>query len=108
MNETSTIVKKLVPGTKTVINIKDALGSVCCCFVEVTRDNVAGVAITDDKYPDEAAFMAVSNMLMDFRHEFDKKSHEYMEATESTKIEYKKIEVFLTEWQNPLKVDPKI
>ena len=42
--------------------------------------------------------MAINNLMMDFRDQFDDNSHVYMEATESTKIEYPKLAEFLAKW----------
>ena len=98
LKEISTIVKNIPPGTKATIDIKDAVGQLCYCFVEVSGDKVAAVAITDDKYPDDAAYMGVNKLLMDFRDHFDENSHLYMEATESTKLEYPKLAEFLAKW----------
>ena len=98
LNEISTIVKKIPPGTKIAIDIKDSVGQVCYCFVEVSKDKVAAVAVTDDKYPDEVAYLAINKLLMNFREHFDDNSDLYMEATESTKLEYPKLADFLTQW----------
>ena len=108
LNEISSIVKKIPPGTKIAIDIKDSVGQVCFCFVEVSKDKVAAVAVTDDKYPDEVAYLGINKLLMNFREHFDENSDLYMEATESTKLEYPKLAELLVLWQNPLKVDPTV
>ena len=43
-----------MPGYLGKETIKDVLGNVCHCYVMVSLDKAAVVAITDDKYPDMA------------------------------------------------------
>ena len=71
----------------------------------VSLDNVGVVAITDDKYPDQAAFLAVFNLLMDFR---EKLPDSYQEATETTRVSYARLSECLTKWQDPREVDATI
>ncbi len=42
---------------------------------------------------------------MDFRDHFRDEPHIYEDATEETNLEYPQLQNFLSEWQNPHKVD---
>ena len=62
-----TIASRIPPGSKASVNLEDNVG-VCYCWT--TKDKISATAITDNEYPEKAAFILLNNLLMDFREYF--------------------------------------
>ena len=97
-----TIASRIPPGNKASVNLENNVG-VCYCYT--TKDGLTATAITDNEYPEKAAFILLNNLLMDFRETFAANSRLYEEATHDAGLKYENLEIFLKKWQDPTEAD---
>ena len=61
--------------------------------------------ITDNEYPERAAYMLLNNLILDFREYFAADPSMYENAVTDLKLPYPNIDEFLKKWQNPHEAD---
>ncbi len=97
-----TIASRIPPGNKASVNLENNVG-VCYCYT--TKDGLSATAITDNEYPEKAAFILLNNLLMDFRETFAANPRLYEEAKGDVNLKYENLEIFLKKWQDPTEAD---
>ena len=77
------------------------------CHCWTTADGISATAITDNDYPERAAFILLNNLILDFREYFaaDPSVYENAVTDLAGKLPYKNIEAFLKKWQDPTEAD---
>ena len=73
-----TIAGRIPPGNKCSVTLENNVG-VCYCWT--TKDGLSCTVITDNEYPEKAAFILINNILMDFREKFANNPSVYENAT---------------------------
>lgn len=58
------IAGRIPPGNKASVSLENNVG-ICYCWT--TKDGLSATAITDNEYPEKAAFILLNTLLMDFR-----------------------------------------
>ena len=61
------IASRIPPGNKASVSLENNAG-VCYCWT--TKDGLSATAVTDNEYPERAAFILLNNIIMDFRESF--------------------------------------
>ena len=97
-----TIASRIPPGNKASVSLENNVGM---CFCWTTKDGISATAITDNEYPEKAAFILLNNLIMDFREYFASNPAAYENATNDTNLKYENIEIFLKKWQDPTEAD---
>lgn len=98
-----TIASRIPPGNKASVSLENNVG-VCYCWT--TKDGLSATAITDNEYPERAAFILLNNLLMDFRETFADRPEVYEESKGGDNtLRYENLEVFLRKWQDPTEAD---
>ena len=71
---------------------------VCHCWT--THDEISATAITDNEYPEKAAFILLNNLILDFREYFsgDPTVYENAVADINKQLPYPNISDFLKKW----------
>lgn len=87
--------RRVTPGNKATISLENNIGF---CYCWTTKDGLSATAITDNEYPEKAAFILLNNLLMDFRETFADNPSIYENATEDGTVKYENLEVFLKKW----------
>ena len=90
-----TISGRIPPGNKASVSLENDVG-ICYCWT--TKDGLSATAITDNQYPEKAAFILLNNLLMDFRETFAADPSVYENATSDLNLKYENMEVFLKKW----------
>ncbi len=99
---TRTIAGRITPGNKAGVTLENGVG-VCYCWT--TKDMLSCTVITDNEYPEKAAFILINNVLMDFREQFSNNPQVYENATTDQTLSYSALEEFLKKWQDPHEAD---
>ncbi len=99
---TRTIASRIPPGNKASVSLENNVG-VCYCWT--TKDGLSATAMTDNEYPEKAAFILLNNLLMDFRETFASDPRVYEEAKSDINLKYENLEIFLKKWQDPTEAD---
>ena len=70
-------------------------------------DGLSATVITDNEYPEKAAYTLLNNIILDFREYFADDPSIYENATTdlNDKLPYPNIYEFFTKWQNPQDAD---
>jgi hypothetical protein len=68
------------------------------CYCWTTKDGLSATAVTDNEYPERAAFILLNNLLMDFRETFADNPSVYENPREGATLKYDNLEVFLKKW----------
>ena len=97
-----TIASRIPPGNKASVSLENNVG-VCYCWT--TKDGLSATAITDNDYPEKAAFILLNNLIMDFREYFSGNPEVYENAQADANLKYENLEVFLKKWQDPTEAD---
>ena len=97
-----TIASRIPPGNKASVNLENNVG-VCYCYT--TKDGLTATAITDNEYPEKAAFILLNNLIMDFRETFAANSRVYEDAKQDAGLKFENLEIFLKKWQDPTEAD---
>lgn len=97
-----TIAGRIPPGNKCSVSLENNVG-VCHCWT--TKDGLSCTVITDNEYPEKAAFILINNILMDFRETFAANPSVYENATSDANLKYENLEIFLKKWQDPSEAD---
>ena len=95
MFNTRLIAGRTPPGTKQSISLEDV--GVCHCWT--TTDGITATVVSDNEYPDKAAFIMMNKVLMEFREQFA--SSGVLETTKDQPVKFASLEKYLQEWQNP-------
>ena len=90
-----TSASRIPPGNKASVNLENNVG-VCYCYT--TKDGLSATAITDNEYPEKAAFILLNNLLMDFRETFAANPKLYEEPAADVNLKYENLEIFLKKW----------
>ena len=95
---------RIEPGNKSTTNLENNAGK---CHVWTTADGISATAITDNEYPERAAYLLLNNLILDFREYFaaDPAVYENAVTDMHTKIQYPNIKDFLKKWQDPAEGD---
>uniref|UniRef100_A0A7S3CQ28 Synaptobrevin-like protein n=1 Tax=Strombidium rassoulzadegani TaxID=1082188 RepID=A0A7S3CQ28_9SPIT len=95
---------RVEPGNKTTTSLDQNIGQ-CHCWT--TADGISATAITDNEYPERAAYLLLNNLILDFRDYFaaDPSVYENAVCDLSGKLPYPNIKDFLQKWQNPQEAD---
>ena len=77
------------------------------CHCWTTADGISATAITDNEYPERAAYILLNNLILDFREYFanDPSVYEDAVADLNGKLPYPNISEFMKTWQNPHEAD---
>ena len=78
-----TIAGRIPPGNKSTVTLENNVG-VCYCWT--TKDGLSCTVITDNEYPEKAAFILINNILMDFREKFAHNPSIYENATSDVNL----------------------
>ena len=97
-----TIAGRIPLGNKASITLENDVGK-CHCWV--TQDGIAATAITDNEYPERAAYTLLNKLIMEFRDTFQPQGLLDRDLTEDHPVEFERIETYLREWQNPHEAD---
>ena len=62
-----TIAERIPPGNKAQVALENNIGN---CYCWTTKDGLSATAITDNEYPERAAFILLNQLIMDFRENF--------------------------------------
>jgi synaptobrevin family protein YKT6 len=89
------IAGRIPPGNKASVSLENNVG-VCYCWT--TKDGLSATAVTDNEYPEKAAFILLNTLLMDFRESMASNPSVYENATSDLNIKYENMEVFLKKW----------
>jgi synaptobrevin family protein YKT6 len=76
-----TIASRIPPGNKASVALENNVG-VCYCWT--TKDGISATAMTDNDYPEKAAFIMLNNLIMDFRETFANDPSVYEETKGDT------------------------
>ena len=90
-----TIAERIPPGNKAAVSLEQNVG-ICYCWT--TKDGLSATAVTDNEYPERAAFILLNNLLMDFRETFADNPSVYENPREGASLKYDNLEVFLKKW----------
>ena len=77
------------------------------CHCWTTADGISATCITDNEYPEKAAYLLLNNLILDFREFFASDPSVYENAVTDLngKLPYDHIEEFLVKWQDPHEAD---
>ena len=77
------------------------------CHCWTTADGISANAMTDNDYPEQAAYILLNNLILDFREYFSADPGVYENAVVDLvgKLPYPNIEEFLKKWQDPHEAD---
>ena len=77
------------------------------CHCWTTADGISATAMTDNDYPEQAAYILLNNLILDFREYFSADPSVYENAVTDLagKLPYPNIEEFLKKWQDPHEAD---
>ena len=89
------IAERITPGNKAKVALENNIGY---CYCWTTMDGLTATAITDNDYPEKAAFILLNNLLMDFREHFASNPSVYENVTQDANLQYESLEVFLKKW----------
>ena len=96
-----TIAERIPPGNKAQVALENNIGN---CYCWTTKDGLSATAITDNEYPERAAFILLNQLIMDFRENFpDLGAFDAVKT--DTQIKYENMEIFLKKWQDPTEAD---
>jgi len=90
-----TISGRIPPGNKASVSLENNIG-VCYCWT--TIDGLSATCITDNEYPEKAAFILLSNVVRDFRETVGADPSVYENVTSDVSLRYENLEVFLKKW----------
>ena len=95
---------RIPPGNKSTCALEQNIGN-CHCYT--TADGISATAITDNEYPEKAAFLLLNELILDFREYFSADPSVYENAVTDLngKLGYPNAEGFLKKWQNPHEAD---
>mmetsp|Transcript_102823 Transcript_102823/g.142205 ORF Transcript_102823/g.142205 Transcript_102823/m.142205 type:complete len:170 (+) Transcript_102823:127-636(+) len=96
-----TIAGRIPPGNKASIGLENNIGM---CFCWTTKDEISVTAMTDNDYPENAAFILINNIIMQFRDAFGKNGT-LDSINRDTDLKWGELEVFHKNWQNPHEAD---
>ena len=96
------IASRIPPGNKASVSLENNVG-ICYCWT--TKDGISATAITDNDYPEKAAFLLLNNLIMDFREYFSGNPQAYELCTVENSVKYGNLEAFLKKWQDPTEAD---
>ena len=71
----------------------------------MTKDGIAATALTDNEYPERAAYTLLNNLILEFRDQFQSSGILDRDITQDTPLKFPQMEVFLRDWQNPHEAD---
>ena len=97
-----TIAGRIPLGNKASITLENDVG-VCHCWV--TQDGIAATAMTDNEYPERAAYTLLNKLIMEFRDAFEKQGILKSEPIPNKPLKFPAMELFLRDWQNPHEAD---
>lgn len=93
------IAGRIPPGNQASIMLEQGIG-VCHCWT--SHDGISVTAMTDQEYPEKAAYSLLNKIIMEFRDQYggglDK-------ITEDTTLKFPSLEQYLKDWQNPHEAD---
>ena len=95
-----TIAERITPGNKATVSLENNIG-VCYCWT--TKDGLSATVITDNEYPERAAFILLNNIIMDFKETVNPSAYE--NASTDIKLNYENLAMFLNKWQDPTEAD---
>ena len=77
------------------------------CHCWTTADGISATAITDNEYPEKAAYILLNNMILDYREYFAADPSVYENAVKDIhdQLPYPNISEFLKKWQDPHEAD---
>lgn len=94
-----TIAGRIEPGFRASVTLEENIGQ---CFCWTTQDGLSATAITDMEYPEKAAMMLLTKLIMDFR---EKHKDAIASATKDIQVKFPEMEQMLKAWQNPAEAD---
>ena len=77
------------------------------CHCWTTSDGISATAITDNEYPEKAAYILLNNIILDFREYFAADPGMYENAVKDMVgiLPYPNLAEFLKKWQDPSEAD---
>jgi len=77
------------------------------CHCWTTADGISATVITDNEYPEKAAYILLNNLILDFREYFaaDPSVYENAVTDLNGKLPYPNLEGFFKKWQDPHEAD---
>ena len=90
-----TIAGRIPLGNKASITLENDVGK-CHCWV--TQDGIAATAMTDNEYPERAAYTLLNKLIMDFKEEFAGKDILRKDYAGDCAVKFPAMEVYLRDW----------
>ena len=89
--------RRIPPGNKSACSLENDAAK---CYCYTTADGISATAITDNEYQEKAAFILLSNIILDFRDFFSADPSVYEDAVTDLdgKIGYPNMDGFLKKW----------
>ena len=77
------------------------------CHCWTTADGISATAITDNEYPEKAAYILLNNLILDYREYFAADPSVYENAVKdiNDQLPYPNMSEFLKKWQDPHEAD---
>ena len=96
--------RRIPPGSKSACSLENDAAK---CYCYTTADGISATCITDNEYQEKAAFILLSNVILDFRDFFSADPSVYEDAVTDLdgKIGYPNLQDFLKKWQDPSEAD---
>ena len=88
---------RIPPGNKSGVSLENDSGK-CYCYTSL--DGISATAITDNEYPEQAAFIMLNTLILDFRDHFARDPSVYENAVSDLagKLPYDQIDVLIKKW----------
>ena len=95
---------RIPPGNMASTSLEQDMG-VCHCFC--THDGISATAVTDNEYPERAAYILLNSLILDFRDYFSADPSVYENAVTdiNKQLPYPNLADFLKKWQDPAEAD---
>ena len=77
INKLNVNYRRIPPGSKSTTTLENDIGK-CHCLT--TADGISATAITDNEYPERAAYLLLNNLMLDYREYFANDPSVYEEA----------------------------
>lgn len=73
------------------------------CCIYINKDNLAGMVITDEEYPERMSFMIISKILKEFSEKHSKER--ISEISKDEELAFPQMAEYIKLYQNPQEVD---
>ena len=97
---------RIPPNNRSVINLEQNAAK---CYCYCTTDGISAVAITDNDYPENSAYIMLNSLVIEFRDHYASDASVYedavMDIDEKIKPEFDQIDQYIKKWQDPTEAD---